>query len=31
MDFPADLAIAENGHIHLNEACLSGQGQQKNT
>jgi len=31
MDFPAGMALAANGDIHLNEACLSGQGQQENT
>jgi hypothetical protein len=31
MDFPAGMAIAANGHIHLSEACLSGQGQQEKT
>jgi hypothetical protein len=31
MDFPAGVAIAANGHIHLNEARLSGQGQEENT
>ena len=31
VDFPVDLAIAANGHIHLSEACLFGQGQEKNT
>jgi len=31
VDFPADVAIAAPGHIHLSEACLSGQGQEENT
>ena len=31
MDFSTGVAIATSGSLHLNEACLSGQGQEENT